>query len=172
MSDTAETTTTETTATETPHGAEAESSTETPTLEDLLAKVETLTAESRKWEGRAKANKEAKDALDALQREKMTDTERAEADRSALEQRATDAEDRATKAEAALARFTLATEFGLTKEDAEALASVTDEASLRALAARLAGRPAKPTPGQGKGARPAPTNTKEAFVDALSDLFN
>lgn len=171
MSDTANTQTEQTQ--EQPHGAEGEQTQETPSIEDLLKKVEDLTAHSRKWEERAKANKDAKDALDELQRSKMTDEEKASADRTALEQRATDAEDRASKAEAALARFTIATEFGLSKEDAEALASISDETALRTLAERLAGRQTgpKPTPGQGRGSKPAPSSPKDAFVDALSDLF-
>lgn len=168
MSDTATTD-----STDAPHGAEGEQ-TETPTLEDLLAQVEDLKKNSRKWEDRAKTNKDAADRLAALEREKMTDAEKAEADRSDLEQRAASAEKERDEAVAALARYKVATEFGLDPEDAEALASVSDEDALRRLAERLAGRQTgpKPTPAQGRGSKKtAPSTPAEAFAEAMSDLF-
>lgn len=174
MSDTATTAT----GTEDPQGTEtgapAENSAETPTVEELLAKVEELTGHSRKWEDRAKENFEAKKELDKIRREQMTDAEKAQADRAEIEQRIADAEDRATKAEAALARYKVAAEFGLSQEDAEALSAITDEAALRALAERLAGRsPAgpRPNPAQGRGGKTAPATPAEAFADAMSELF-
>lgn len=170
-------TTADTATTDAPQGTDGgdgTTSTETPTVEDLLAKVEELTKHSRKWEDRAKTNKEKADRLDALERERMTDSERAEADRAAMEQRVTEAENRATAAEAELARYKVANEFGLSPEDAEALASITDEATLRALAERLAGRKPgtqRPNPAQGRAPKTAPTTPAQAFADALGDLF-
>lgn len=148
--------------------------TETPTVESLSKALETLTAESRKWEGRAKENFEARKELDALKVSKMTDTEKAEAAFSEVEKRATDAEDRASKAEAELARYKVAVEFELDKEDTEALAAVSDEATLRALAERLAGRSnsgPKPNPSQGRSTATAPTTAAQAFADSLEGLF-
>lgn len=172
MTDTS-TATTETASTDAPHGTEGEQTTETPTVEDLLAKVEELTGHSRKWEDRAKANKEAADELAALKRERMTDDEKAQAAVAEIEQRAKDAEDRAEKAEAALARMTVATEFGLTKEDADALAAVSDPEALRLLAERLASRSTGPRPNPAQGNREgAPQTPKDAAIDALGSLFD
>lgn len=161
----------------TPHGEPgAGEETETPTVEDLQAQLEAAKKESRKWEDRSKANKSAADELAELRRSSMTDAEKATADRADLETRIADAEDRATKAEAALARLTVAIEFGLDKEDTEALEGVADEAALRTLAARLSGRsetrPPRPNPSQGRrGDRPAATPA-QAFADALDGLFD
>lgn len=46
------------------------------TLEQLTAKLEEMTKHSRTWESRAKENKEAREKLDALELEKLTDAER------------------------------------------------------------------------------------------------
>ena len=159
---------------EKPHGSEEGKPAEAPTVEELLAKVEELTGHSRKWEDRAKANKEAADRLAEIERDRMTDAEKAEADRASHAQDLADAIDRADKAEAALARFTVATEFGLSKEDAEALASVSDPDALRALAERLGGavkKTPRPIPGQGKGGNAPAASTKAAFADALEALL-
>lgn len=163
---------TDTTSTDAPHGADGEQTAETPTVEDLLAKVEEITAHSRKWEDRAKANKEAADELAALKRERMTDDEKAQAAVAEIEQRAKDAEERAEKAEAALARMTVATEFGLSKEDADALAAVSDPEALRLLAERLASRSSvRPNPAQGNRDG-APQTPRDAAIDALGSLFD
>lgn len=146
--------------------------TETPTVESLQEALDKITAESRKWESRAKDNFEARKELDALKASQMTDAEKAEAASKETEQRLADAEKRAADAEAALARYSVATEFGLSKEDAEALAAVSDPDALRALAERLAGRSGpRPNPAQGQGNKPAPTTKAQAFADALGDLF-
>lgn len=169
MSDTAST---DTGKTDAPHGAEENGqTTETPSVEDLLAQVEEWKGHARKHEQRAKDNKDAADALEALKREKMTDAERAQVEAQERDSRLTEAEARAEKAEAALARFQIAAEFGLDKEDTEALAAVSDPEAVKALAARLAGRSAqRPTPGQGR-TKEAPRTPKSAFVDALTDLI-
>jgi hypothetical protein len=51
-----------------------------PTVEELQAKVEELTKESRKWEGRAKENGKAKTELEKQRQAAMTDAERAVAE--------------------------------------------------------------------------------------------
>lgn len=156
-----------------PHGDGQEQQTE-PTIEDLLAQIEDLKGNSRKWEDRAKANKGKADQFDALQRESMTDAEKAEATLTEAQQRVTDAEQRATAAEAALARLQIVHEFGLDEDDTAALEGVTDPETLRTLAARLAGRSTsgpKPQPSQGKARKPAPTTPAQAFADALEGLL-
>lgn len=173
MSDTA---TPGTEGTEAPHGTEtdgASAETETPTVEELLAKVEELTGHSRKWEDRAKANKEKADAFEAAQREKMTDAEKAQAELADHITRAETAEKRAEDAEAALARLSLVHEFGLADEDVKALDGITNPDTLRALAERLAGRSGpKPDPSQGRRSRtPKPGNPADAFVAALEGLL-
>lgn len=149
---------------EEPHGTE-EGTEETPSLESLAAQVETLKKESRKWEERAKSNKSAADELANLKRDSMTAEQQAQADLA-------EARQRAEAAESELSRLRIATEFGLSKEDAEALASVQDEEALRALAQRLA-KPAgpNPNPGQGKRTTPGPASTAEQFAEVLEGLF-
>lgn len=152
----------------------AEQQEATPTIEDLQAKVEELTGHSRKWEDRAKENFDARKELDALKVAQMTDDEKAQASFAEVEKRATTAEERATTAEAELARYKIAVEFELDKEDAEALAAVTDEATLRALAERLAGRSSsgpKPNPSQGNSRTTATSTPRQAFAEALEELF-
>lgn len=145
----------------------------TPTLEELQSKIEELTGHSRKWEDRAKANKDKADELDALKTQSMTDSEKAQAALDEVTRRVTEAEERASASEAALLRYSIAAEYELSKEDIEALASVSDEATLRALAERLAGRSPSgpmPNPAQGRVNTMKPTHG-QAFADALSDLF-
>jgi alanyl-tRNA synthetase len=172
MSDTAGTGT-ETTE---PHGSEdgTGTETETPTLEDLLAKVEELTGHSRKWEDRAKANKDAADELAALKRSQMTEAEKAEADRKAADDTLASVTKERDDAVAALARYKVATEFGLSAEDAETLSAISDETTLRALAERLSGRSpqgSRPTSSQGRG-NSAPKSPREQALDALGGLFD
>lgn len=173
MSDTA----TGTEGTDEPQGTEGtdeQTTEETPTIESLQAAIEDLKKESRKWEGRAKDNFSAKQELDKIRREQMTDAERAEADKAEHAERITTAEKERDEAVAALARYKVATEFGLSAEDAEALAEIKDENTLRALAERLAGRSpgVKPNPAQGRAKKPAASTPGEAFAEALGDLFN
>jgi hypothetical protein len=151
-------------------GAEAA----TPTTDELLAKIEELKGHSRKWEDRAKENKEAADKLAELERAQMTEAQKAEADRQAATEALTAATKRAEDAEAELVRYKLAIELELSAEDAEALAKVQgDEATLRALAERLAGKKAptaKPTGSQGRTTTGTPT-AKDAFVAAMEGLI-
>lgn len=55
----------------------------TPTVEQLQAKVEELTKESRKWETRSKENLQAKTELEKQRQAAMTDAERAVAEAEA-----------------------------------------------------------------------------------------
>jgi len=164
---------------EAPQGTEGEQGTgsenETPTVETLQAQIEEIKSHSRKWEDRAKANKDAADELAALKRAQMSDDERRSADVEALTSERDTERERADAAEAALARLTLAIEFDLSKEDADALATVQgDEATLRALAERLASRsnrPPKPNPAQGnRGGAPTGTSTADKFADFFDGL--
>jgi hypothetical protein len=65
-----------------PDAAESTAATP-PTVEELQAKVDELTKESRKWEGRAKENGKAKTELERQQQAAMTDAERAVAEAEA-----------------------------------------------------------------------------------------
>lgn len=146
----------------------------TETLEALRKELEDFKAHSRKWEERAKANKDAAEALEALKREKMTDEERRAADFDALTKERDEATAAREAAEAALTRFRIATEFGLTPDDVEVLASVSDEKALRALAERLSNAQSngpRPNPGQGRGGK-APATNGDRFADVFADFFH
>ena len=97
-----------------------------PTKPDTKSDDTDWKAEARKWEQRAKDN--AKRAEDAGKTEAEKVAERL----AEVEQRAADAEARATRRDIAL-------EHKLSREDAALLDSLTDEAAMKALAARLAG---------------------------------
>lgn len=157
-----------------PHGDGQEQQTTEPTIESLAAQIEDLKANSRKWEDRAKANKGKADQFDALQRESMTDAEKAEATLTEAQQRVTDAEQRATAAEAALARLQIVHEFGLDADDTDALEGITDADALRKVAERLAagrsGSTPRPRPTQGQQ-RTAPQSKGEQFAAALEGLL-
>lgn len=168
MSDTA--TPAETPAGE-PHGSEESGTVETPTVEDLLAKVEEITGHSRKWEDRAKENREKAEQVDAA----LAEVEAAKASLADAEARIADETKRADDAEAQVARLTVAMEFGLSADDAKALASVADEDALRALAERLSVSTKKapaPHPAQGRRSpeKPGPTNARDAFADVFDRL--
>lgn len=145
------------------------------TLESLQAELEALKGESRKWEGRAKANSAAAKELDALRKAAMTDEERRTAELAEKDATLAEALKRADEAEAALKRAEIVVEFALSKEDAEVLSGVTDEATLRALAERLSGRSSdqkgpKPNPAQGRKATGTLT-PRDAGIEALGALF-
>lgn len=98
---------------------------------DWQAEAARLTAESRKWEARAKENKAAADRLAELEEASKSAEQRA-AERLAAAEKA------AAEAEAKVLRRDIALEHKLTSEDAALLDTITDETTLRALAARLA----------------------------------
>lgn len=149
---------------------------ETPSTEDLLAELEEWKGHARKWEDRAKENKDAKDELDRAARERMSDDERVKADLQDLTAERDEATSRAEKAEAALNRYKIAVEYGLTDEDATALESVSDEQALRTLAERLSTRSTGPRPNPHQGTRhtkaTGPATSSDLFVEAVEGLFN
>lgn len=97
---------------------------------DWEAKYKGQLEVNRKLEARAKANKDAADKLAELEDRDKTDLERAQAARQAAEQQA-------AEARAEVARYKVAAEFGLSPEDTELLATVSDEDTLHSLAKRL-----------------------------------
>lgn len=112
------------------------SATDNAELEALKAQIETIKAESRKWEERSKKNFEE---LRDLKRAGMTDEERAAAEKADVATETSEALERAEKAEAALLRKTIAVDLSLSKENAAVLDGITgDEKALRAVAAILA----------------------------------
>lgn len=164
-----ETVSTEPTVNDDPHGSGGEpvADEEPISYEALSEQFEALKKDSRKWEARAKENKSAADELAELKRESMSADQKAQAD-------LTEALERATKAEEALKRLQIAAEFGLSAEDAEALASVKDEDALRTLAERLADRSTGPKPNPAQGKRPGnvgATTNAERFAEVLDNLF-
>ncbi len=70
----------------------ATETTETPTLEDLQARIEEITKESRKWESRAKENGTKAREFDEQRKAAMTDAERAVAEAEAKGRTAATAE--------------------------------------------------------------------------------
>ena len=110
-------------------------------------------AKARDWEKRAKENKSAADKLAELEEANKSEAQKA-AERTAK------AEQRAAEAEAKVVRRDIAIEHKLSKEDAALLDTITDEETLRALAARLAGaesdkkKQGPHVPGEGKNTPP------------------
>jgi len=104
-----------------------------PTVEetDWKAKFEDAQKHSRTWEQRAKDNKAAADKLAAFEESQKTAEQKA-ADRLAEAERLT------AEANAKLVRRDVALEHKLTATDAALLDTITDEAAMRSLAARLA----------------------------------
>lgn len=143
----AEETTTEDTTTDKPEGAGGGSAGDAEV--DYKAKYEETVAESRKWEGRAKADKDAAEKWRKHEEESRSEEEKRQARERELEQRATAAETRALRADVADEKK-IPVEWrkfltGSTKEDLEASA---DE--LLQLISKNDGR--KPDPNQGKTA--------------------
>ena len=135
-----------------------ESTTESPQVEiDWKAKA-------REWERRAKENKTAAEELAAIKAANLTAEERANERLAAAEKAAADAEARALRREIAI-------EHRLGKDDAALLDNLTDEDTMRALAARLAPseetgpRQPKPDANQGRSGAAGPKSTAESFSD-------
>src|SRR5690606_39829907 len=113
-------------------------------------------------------------ALPIFARERMSEDEKRAADLEAATKERDEATARAEAAEAALLRYKIAAEFKLDAEDAEALEPVSDEAALRRLAERLAGRSnaaPRPVPAQGKGGGEVKGSTADQFAETLMNLF-
>lgn len=155
--------------------AAAEAAKPAPTVEELVAQLEEWKGHARKHEDQAKANKTAAAELAELKRSTMSDAEKAAADAVATSAAVTEATSRAEKAEAALLRKTIAVDLELSKEDAAVLDGITgDEAAIRAVAERLAGRKSPgPKPNRSQGLLTGGTPSKGAqFADALGELFS
>ena len=90
-------------------------------------------AESRKWEKRAKENDEARKELDAIREAQKSDAEKA-ADKLATETQ------RADTATALAARYRIALDKRVSREDADLFMTAPDEETLEKQADRLAAR--------------------------------
>ena len=131
------------------------------------AKVETdWKAEARKWEDLAKKNKSAAEQLAAIEEANKTEAQKAaEREAAALK--------RATEAEAKVTRRELALEHKLSKEDAALLDGITDEAAMKALAARLAGaesdrkKQGNVAPREGSNPNPVKSDDMRSFANEL-----
>lgn len=136
--------------------AQPDDNSNTPEVEetDWKAKFEEQQKFSRTWEQRAKDNKAAADKLAALEESQKTAEQKA-ADRLAEAERLT------AEANAKLTRREVALDHKLTAADAALLDTITDEAAMRALAARLAlaegPRAPRPDPNQGATGKPGAT---------------
>ena len=161
-----------------PQGSEGNgenNTSETPSIEELSAKVEELTKHSRKWEERAKANKEKADRLDEIEQASLSAEQKAQRNIESLTAKAEEAEARAEAAEAALLRMTIAADYGLTKEDADLFLTGSDEETIKAQAKRFSERagdsngPRRPKPNdkQGKRTGDGPRSSKDVFGDFL-----
>lgn len=124
------------------------------------SEVDTLRKESRKWESRAKANKEKADAHDAL----------------TLKVSELETELATTKAQAAeVTKWRVAAKYNVSEEDAELFLLGSDEETLIKQAERLSQTSThapKPDPAQGKRTGSVGTTTADAFAAAVSDVFN
>ena len=115
-----------------------------PSIADLTRERDEWKTHARTWEARAKENKDAVDKVAELEAE--------------LEQ---------ARAEAAsVGALRLAVEHGLTSDDVDILAEVSDEEKRKALAARLAaGASRSPRPDQSQGRDDeAPLTPRDEFV--------
>ncbi|MDT8915751.1 hypothetical protein [Amycolatopsis sp. PS_44_ISF1] len=129
-------------------------------LAELTAKFESLQTNSRKWETRAKENKDAAAELAQIKAQGMTPDQKLQA-----------AEDKASKAERDLAKYKVAAETGLPAD----LLVGDDEDSIRDFAKKLAEfkgvtpktAPPKPDPSQGgTGGKSKPTAADEGRAEA------
>jgi hypothetical protein len=94
------------------------------TLEQLQAQLAEWKGHSRDWEAKAKANKEAKDKLDALELEKLSETERLQKELDTFKQGQAKAERQLLVASVAASTGVPAGLLqGETKEDLEAYAA-------------------------------------------------
>lgn len=170
-----------------PHGSEQEQTAE-PTIEDLQKALEEAKGHSRKWEERAKANKVAADRLEQLERERMTDEEKARteafeggraAERTALTERLVAAE---FKAAAALAGRDVQAVAGLLEDlNVQRFLTADGEVDTERITARVTAlpvaqastEPAQPRiPDLGQGRRaPAPVNQAEEMARAQLERF-
>lgn len=151
-----------------------------PTIESLTAELATWKANARKWEDRAKENKDAKAELDRLQAASATDADKAQKAIEDLTKRLDDADKARAESERAALRLRIANEHGIDTtpgEDgapsmADLLLTGADEAAMAAQAAAIGARSTgpKPNPAQGKSGG-AQVSSKDAFIEALGSAF-
>jgi hypothetical protein len=133
-------------------------------LAELTAKFETLQTNSRKWESRAKENKDAAAELAQIKAQGMTPDQKLQA-----------AEEKAAKAERDLAKYKVAAETGLPAD----LLVGEDEDSIRDYAKKLAefkgvtpkATAPKPDPSQGGTGGKQKPSAAEAGLDEARRRF-
>lgn len=129
-------------------------------LAELTAKFEDLKANSRKWETRAKENKDAAKELEQIKAQGMTPDQKLQA-----------AEDKAAKAERELARYKVAAETGvpahlLNGDDEEAMRDYAKALQEFKGTAPKSAAP-KPDPSQGgTGGKSKPSAKEEGLAEA------
>lgn len=107
-------------------------------------------AEARKWEQRAKENKNAADRLAEFERAQMTETERTAA-------RLAEMEREAATARAEALRFKVAARFGIGDEDADLFLTGSDESTITRQAERLRSLRTTAAPASPGGPKPDPS---------------
>lgn len=151
-----------------------------PSIEELSSKVDDLTKHSRKWEERAKANKEKADRLDELEAASLSAEQKAQKALESAEAKYAEAEERAAAAETALTRMRIAADFGLTTEDADLFLTASDEDTMKAQAKRFSERagdsngprPPRPNNKQGNRSGDGPRSSKDVFGDFLDSQLS
>lgn len=130
---------------------------------DWKAKFEEQKQHSRRWESRAKENASAAEKLAELEKAQMTEAEKAN-------QRLVEAERKAQEAEARAIRYQVATEKGLSKDDADLFLTGTDAETIARQADALTQRLGQRTTATSReGANPRPQRSAEvAFLDSLT----
>jgi hypothetical protein len=137
----------------------------TETQQKPTETVEFWRDKAREQEKRAKSNAEAAKRLAEIEDAQKTESQKAAEALAKAEQRASAAEQRATA-------LSIATEHKLGKDDAETLALLPDEDSMRKLAQRLAGQAAEQkkngnrVPSEGTVTKP-PATDERTFVRNL-----
>src|SRR5690625_2039339 len=143
-----------------------------PTIEDTLGEAgkKANAAERDARNAAEKALREAQERISAFEQEKMRDMEPAQA-------AATERQQKEQAATAETLRYRIATEHGITAEDAETFLTATDEDGLTRQAERLkalakpSGIPI-PDPTQGARGNPIPASTAHQFAAAVQAAFD
>lgn len=152
----------ETASVEPPEGADQQGEQHAKTFDADY--VEKLRKENAKYRTEAKVNADAAARLAEIEAANKTAEERAAERLAAAEKAAADAEARALRREVAI-------EHRLDPRDAALLDNLTDEDTMRALAARLAPseetgpRQPKPDANQGRSGAAGPKSTADSFAD-------
>jgi hypothetical protein len=124
-------------------------------------------AKAREWEKRAKANADAAKKLEELEESQKTEQQK-------LADRLAELEQEAAAARAEALRYKVASQFGVTEEDATLFLTGTDEETLTKQAERLVARsedaakprPPQPDPNQGRS-HSGSGSTADQFAAAI-----